>query len=121
MYLFSKLEECKKDISIAFIGCGKFISMFLSQYNQLQKIKIDTIVDLKIENAKNNCLKSGLSTATVKDIYFDDTPDDNINNPRWRTILMSGLGAGGHGYFVLDITNINSPKHLFAIENNLTK
>jgi hypothetical protein len=52
MYLFSKLEECKKDISIAFIGCGKFISMFLSQYNQLQKIKIDTIVDLKIDQAK---------------------------------------------------------------------
>ena len=52
MYLFSKLEEYKKDISIAFIGCGKFISMFLSQYNQLQKIKIDTIIDLKIENAK---------------------------------------------------------------------
>jgi len=59
-----------------------------------------------------------LMTATVKDIYFDDTPGDNINNPRWRTILMSALGAGGHGYFVLDITNINSPKHLFAIEND---
>ena len=31
---------------------------------------------------------------------------------------MSALGAGGHGYFALDITNINSPKHLFAIEND---
>ncbi len=40
--------------------------MFLSQFNQLQKIKIDTIVDLKIENAKNNCLKSGLSTENSK-------------------------------------------------------
>ena len=54
MYLYMKLEEQKKDISIAFIGCGKFISMFLSQYNHLNKIKIDTIVDLKIDNAKNN-------------------------------------------------------------------
>ena len=46
MYLFTKLEEHKKDISIAFIGCGKFISMFLAQFNQLKKIKIDTVVDL---------------------------------------------------------------------------
>ena len=79
MYLFSKLEECKKDISIAFIGCGKFISMFLSQYNQLQKIKIDTIVDLKIENAKNNCLKSGLSTETVNNIHFANSLDEVID------------------------------------------
>jgi type IV pilus assembly protein PilY1 len=57
-------------------------------------------------------------SATVKDIYFDDTPGDNVDNPRWRTILMSALGAGGHGYFALDITNIDSPKHLFAIEND---
>ena len=79
MYLFSKLEECKKDISIAFIGCGKFISMFLSQYNQLQKIKIDTIVDLKIENAKNNCLKSGLSIETVNNIHFANSLDEVID------------------------------------------
>ena len=57
-------------------------------------------------------------TAAVKDIYFDDTPNDGVTNPRWRTILISGLGAGGHGYFALDITDINSPKHLFAIEND---
>ena len=31
---------------------------------------------------------------------------------------MSALGAGGHGYFAIDITNIKSPKHLFAIEND---
>ena len=47
-------------------------------------------------------------TATIKDIFFDDTTD-NVDNPRWRTILMSALGAGGHGYFALDITNIKSP------------
>ena len=56
MYLHSKLEDYKKNINIAFIGCGKFISMFLSQYNQLKKIKIDTIVDLDIERAKSNCI-----------------------------------------------------------------
>ena len=54
----------------------------------------------------------------VKDIFFDDTPNDNSKNPRWRTVLVSGLGAGGKGIFALDITDINNPKHLFAIEND---
>ena len=52
MYLNTKLEEFNSDIKIAFIGCGKFITMFMSQYNQLKKIKIDTIIDLKIDQAK---------------------------------------------------------------------
>ena len=52
MYLHSKLEEHKENIDIALIGCGKFISMFLSQYNQLKKIRIDTIVDLDIRKSK---------------------------------------------------------------------
>tara|TARA_B100001057_G_scaffold500292_1_gene614577 strand:+ start:1037 stop:4837 length:3801 start_codon:yes stop_codon:yes gene_type:complete len=56
-------------------------------------------------------------SATIKDIYFDDTAD-NVNNPRWRTVLISALGPGGHGYFALDVTNIKQPKHLFAIEND---
>ena len=56
----------------------------------------------------------------VKDIYFDDTPNDGSNNPRWRTVLFSGVGAGGKGFFALDITDINSPKHLFAIQNDPT-
>ena len=54
----------------------------------------------------------------VKDIYFDDTPNDNISNPRWRTILISGLGAGGNGFFALDVTNVNSPKQIFSIKND---
>ena len=56
----------------------------------------------------------------VKDIYFDDTPNDNLSNPRWRTILISGLGAGGNGFFALDITNLESPKQIFSIKNDPT-
>ena len=56
----------------------------------------------------------------VKDIYFDDTPNDGSTNPRWRTILLSGLGAGGKGLFALDVTNPDSPTHLFAINNDET-
>jgi type IV pilus assembly protein PilY1 len=78
--------------------------------------KLSTMVTSKA-NASNPIY--GIDgTATIKDIYYDDTPDDGLTNPRWRTILLSGLGAGGHGYFALDITDINSPKHLFAIEND---
>ena len=54
----------------------------------------------------------------VKDIYYDDTPNDNNDNPKWKTILLSGLGAGGHGYFALDVSNPTNPKHLFAIQND---
>ena len=54
----------------------------------------------------------------VKDIYFDDTPYDGTNNPRWRTILIGGLGAGGNGIYSVDITDINNPTHLFAIKND---
>ena len=56
----------------------------------------------------------------VKDIYFDDTPNDGTTNPRWRTILLSGLGGGGKGLFALDVTNPSSPTHLFAVNNDET-
>ena len=49
MFLYSKLSSLEKPIRVGFIGCGKFVSMFLSQYNQLKKIEIDTIVDIKTD------------------------------------------------------------------------
>jgi len=45
----------------------------------------------------------------VKDIYYGGA---------WRTIVLTGLGRGGNSYFALDITNPNSPTHLFTIEND---
>jgi len=53
----------------------------------------------------------------VKDIFFDDT---GTGTKRWRTVLISGVGAGGKGFFALDITDIDNPKHLFAIQNDFT-
>ena len=75
MYLYSKLQNLKKPISIAFIGCGKFVSMFLAQYNQLNKIILDSIIEIDIERAKNNCLNSGLSNETIEKINFSDNLD----------------------------------------------
>ena len=52
MFLNTKIQSRQEQIKVAFIGCGKFVSMFLAQYNQLQKITIDTIVDINIDKAK---------------------------------------------------------------------
>ena len=68
MFLHKKLESRKEPIHVAFIGCGKFVSMFLAQYNHLDKIQIDSIVDLNTDQAKNNCSKSGLSQNTINEI-----------------------------------------------------
>ena len=79
MFLNTKLQSREKPIKVAFIGCGKFVSMFLAQYNQLQKITIDTIVDINVDNAKKNCLKSGLTTGTVEKINFVTSLDAAID------------------------------------------
>ena len=76
MFLHTKLENRKDPIKICFIGCGKFVSMFLAQYNHLNKIQIDTIVDINVDQAKKNCIKSGLSEQKVKEINFSDSLDD---------------------------------------------
>ena len=75
MYLYSKLQNLKKPIRIAFIGCGKFVSMFLAQYNQLNKIILDSLIEIDIERAKKNCLSSGLSYETIDEINFTENLD----------------------------------------------
>ena len=80
MYLFSKLESFKKDIHIAFIGCGKFVTMFLAQLNNLKNIKVNIIVDLDIPKAKDNCLNSGLSKSIINDIHFSNSINDILDN-----------------------------------------
>jgi predicted homoserine dehydrogenase-like protein len=112
MYLYTKLEEQKKDISIAFVGCGKFISMFLSQYNQLKKIKIDTIVDLKIDNAKKNCLKSGLTQDTVDKINFVESLDEAID--RDVDIFIEATGNPIFGA-VHAVKIIRKKKHIILV------
>ena len=79
MFLHTKLEERKDPIKIGFIGCGKFVSMFLSQYSNLRKIEIDSIVDLNIDQAKKNCLKSGISEKEVNKINFSNSLDEILD------------------------------------------
>ena len=112
MYLHSKLENHKENIKIAFIGCGKFISMFLSQYNQLKKIEIDTIVDLDIERAKLNCIKSGLTKEIIEKINFVSSLDTILNRNIEIFIEATGNAVAGtqHAYKV-----IQSKKHIIMV------
>ena len=87
MYLYSKLEAFKKEIHIALIGCGKFITMFLAQLNNLNNIKVNTIVDLDISKAKDNCIKSGLSKSIIKDIHFSNSINDILENKNINIVI----------------------------------
>ena len=75
MFLHTKLENRKDNIKVAFIGCGKFVTMFLAQYSHLNKIQIDSIVDINVNQAKENCLNSGLSPESIEKINFSDSLD----------------------------------------------
>lgn len=79
MFLHTKLENRKEPIRIAFIGCGKFVSMFLAQYNHLDKIQIDSIVDLDMDRAKKNCINSGLNSSLVNEINFTNSLDNILD------------------------------------------
>jgi predicted homoserine dehydrogenase-like protein len=112
MYLNTKLEGYNGTISIAFIGCGKFISMFLSQYNQLKKIKIDTIVDLNVEQAKKNCLNSGLSKETIDKINFVNSIDEALDRDIEIFIEATGNPIVGT---IHAIKIIKQKKHLILV------
>ena len=47
----------------------------------------------------------------VKDVYIAATSE-------WKTVLVGGLGWGGKGYYVLDVSDAWNPKHLFTFDND---
>ena len=107
MFLNTKLQSREKQIKVVFIGCGKFVSMFLAQYNQLQKITIDTIVDINIDNAKKNCLKSGLTAETVDKINFVTTLDEAID--RDVEVFIEATGNPIIGTVPVSYTHLTLP------------
>ena len=133
MFLHTKLENRKEPIRIAFIGCGKFVSMFLAQYNHLDKIQIDSIVDLNIDRAKKNCINSGLNSSTVNEINFtnslDNILDRNIEifieatgNPIVGTVHASKIIKNKKNIILVNVeADITCGKYLsdLAIENNV--
>jgi len=63
---------------------------------------------IAVKANRSNSIYGVDASPIVKDIFF---------NNQWRTVLMSGMGRGGLGYFALDVTNPLSPEFLFAFEN----
>jgi predicted homoserine dehydrogenase-like protein len=112
MFLHTKLENRKEPIRIAFIGCGKFVSMFLAQYNHLNKIQIDSIVDLNIEQAKKNCINSGLDEATISEINFSKSLDEILDRNIEIFIEATGNPIVGtvHGVKI-----IKNKKHVILV------
>ena len=112
MFLHTKLEERKDPIRVAFIGCGKFVSMFLSQYSHLNKIEIDSIVDLNIDQAKKNCFKSGIDEGEISKINFSNSLDQIID--RNIEIFIEATGNPIVGT-VHAVKILKSKKHLILV------
>jgi homoserine dehydrogenase len=112
MFLHTKLENRKEPIRIAFIGCGKFVSMFLAQYNHLDKIQIDSIVDLNIEQAKKNCTNSGLDETIISEINFSKSLDEILD----RNIEIFIEATGNPIVGTVHATNIiKNKKHIILV------
>ena len=112
MFLHTELINKKDPIKIAFIGCGKFVSMFLAQYNHLHKISIDSIIDVNIEIAIKNCLRSGLKQDQVEKIYFSETLDKTLDRDIHIYIEATGNPIVGT---VNACKIISSKKHLILV------
>ena len=112
MYLHTKLLNFNKEIKVAFIGCGKFISMFLAQYNQLKKIKIDSIIELDLDKAKKNCSNSGLSEQKINEINFTSSLENTFNRDIDIYIEATGNPIVGTVHAVKIIKN---KKHLILV------
>jgi type IV pilus assembly protein PilY1 len=59
--------------------------------------------------------------ATKHEYFVNATPvvnDVYVSGTGWRTILVGGLGAGGRGYYALDITDPNNPSALWEFSND---
>jgi len=52
--------------------------------------------------------------------FVDGTPfiSDVEDGGEWKTILIAGLGAGGNGYYALDITDPDAPKSLWETQES---
>ncbi|MEK9887097.1 MAG: Gfo/Idh/MocA family oxidoreductase [Candidatus Pelagibacter sp.] len=112
MYLHTKLLNFNEEIKVAFIGCGKFISMFLAQYNQLKKIKIDSIIELDLDKAKKNCSNSGLSEQKINEINFTSSLENTFNRDIDIYIEATGNPIVGTVHAVKIIKN---KKHIILV------
>jgi homoserine dehydrogenase len=86
--------------------------MFLAQYNHLDKIQIDSIVDLNIDQAKKNCSNSGLDETTISEINFSKSFDEILD----RNIEIFIEATGNPIVGTIHATNIiKNKKHVILV------
>ena len=112
MYLHSKLDDFDGKINIAFIGCGKFISMFLAQYNQLKKINIDTInlegsINLIGEDGQNKGVNWGNNELEQRKLRSDLKPQDGLPEDTILWAHLQSLSGGAWNGCVYDFELIS--------------
>ncbi len=112
MFLHTKLKNRLEPIRIAFIGCGKFVSMFLAQYNNLEKIEIDSIIDINIDQAKKNCSNSGLNDNQINKINFSNSLDQILDRNIEIFIEATGNPIVGTVHAIKIIKN---KKHIILV------
>jgi sugar lactone lactonase YvrE len=61
---------------------------------------------------KSNSIYGVDGSPAVNDVFYAG---------RWRTVLVSGLGSGGKGYFALDVTDPDNPAHLFSFAHDASE
>ena len=86
--------------------------MFLAQYNQLNKVKIDSIIELDLDKAKKNCSNSGLSEQKINEINFTTSLENTFNRDIDIYIEATGNPIVGTIHAVKIIKN---KKHLILV------
>ena len=111
---FSSQYNNRKQIVLAGSNGGMLHAFYSSTGEELWAFIPPSLLS-KLRQVESSKSKSSNSiygvdgSPVVKDIFY---------NNKWHTVVISGLGRGGHSYFALDITDINNPKHLFTFDNN---
>jgi len=105
-------ESHKERVKVVFAG---------SNDGMLHAFRLDTGEELwafipPMLNAKLKDMVSAEPNKSMSIFGVDSTPvvKDVFLSGKWKTIVMGGLGMGGHGYYALDITDPDSPEHLFS-------
>ncbi|MBL6985018.1 MAG: hypothetical protein ISR74_05420, partial [Candidatus Thioglobus sp.] len=109
---FSKSHSYRNNNKVVFAGAndGMLHAFDLNRGEELWAFIPPMVVPklkdmVSAEPNKSSSIFGVDGSPVIKDIYFSG---------RWHTILMGGLGMGGHGYYVLDVTNPDSPEHMFS-------
>ena len=114
MIILSNQIKIEKQLFLAGGNDGMLHAFDSSNGNELWAFIPPSIIPnlrnvISSKSNSSNSIYGVDGSPVVKDIYYDN---------KWRTVVIAGLGRGGHSYFALDITDVDNPTHLFTFEND---